>query len=62
LRAGPDWRRVEETLARAGDRAVYAAGGVRSEEDVLTLKELGAAGVLVASALHEKNVGFSAGR
>ena len=62
LRAGPDWRRVEEILARAGDRSVYAAGGVRSEEDVLTLKEMGAAGVLVASALHEKKLGFSAVR
>ncbi|NBV95155.1 MAG: HisA/HisF family protein, partial [Methylocystaceae bacterium] len=33
-----------------------------SEEDVLTLKEMGAAGVLVASALHEKKLGFSAVR
>ena len=62
LNAGPDWRRVKEILARAGDRSVYAAGGVRGEEDVLILKEMGAAGVLVASALHEKKLNFSVGR
>lgn len=62
LNAGPDWRRVEEILARAGDRSVYAAGGVRGEEDVLTLKEMGVAGVLVASALHQKKLSFSASR
>ena len=58
LSAGPDWRRLEEILASAGDRSVYAAGGVRGEEDLRTLKAMGAAGVLVASALHQKKLSF----
>jgi phosphoribosylformimino-5-aminoimidazole carboxamide ribotide isomerase len=59
LSAGPDWRRLEKILASAGDRSVYAAGGVRGEEDLRTLKAMGAAGVLVASALHQKKLSFN---
>ena len=50
--AGPDLNRVRDIVARAGTRAVYAAGGVRDAADVRALAALGAAGVLVASALH----------
>jgi len=49
---GPDLRRVAETVAQAAGRAVYAAGGVRDVRDIEALGEVGAAGVLVASALH----------
>jgi len=49
---GPDFERVAGILARAGERAVYAAGGVRDDADLRALTDLGAAGVLVASALH----------
>jgi phosphoribosylformimino-5-aminoimidazole carboxamide ribotide isomerase len=61
LHAGPDWRRVKETISHAGDRSVYVAGGVRGADDVMMLQEIGAAGVLVASALHEKKISFNAG-
>ncbi len=50
--AGPDVERVAGILDRAGERAVFAAGGVRDGADLRALAELGAAGVLVASALH----------
>lgn len=50
--AGPDLARVSAIAARAGDRAVYAAGGVRDAADLAALAERGAAGALVASALH----------
>ena len=50
--AGPDVGRVREIVRRAGGRAVYAAGGVRGPGDLRALAEAGAAGVLVATALH----------
>lgn len=50
--AGPDFARLAEIKARAGARAVYAAGGVRSADDLAALAAAGIAGVLVASALH----------
>jgi phosphoribosylformimino-5-aminoimidazole carboxamide ribotide isomerase len=49
---GPDLRRLADIIARAGRRSVYAAGGVRDRADVEALRKVGAAGVLVASALH----------
>lgn len=51
--AGPDFGRVSQIIERAGDRRVYAAGGVRDARDLARLKKLGAAGALVATALHE---------
>jgi phosphoribosylformimino-5-aminoimidazole carboxamide ribotide isomerase len=53
---GPDLARVREVVARAGARRVYAAGGVRNGADIESLKEAGAAGVLIASALHDGKV------
>ncbi len=50
---GPDFFGVSQAVARAGDRKVYAAGGVRGPQDVARLTEAGAAGALVASAIHD---------
>jgi phosphoribosylformimino-5-aminoimidazole carboxamide ribotide isomerase len=49
---GPDTVRVAEIAKRAVDRRVYAAGGVRGRGDIQALHAAGAAGVLVATALH----------
>jgi HisA/HisF family protein len=49
---GPDLDRLKHIKALAGDRQIYAAGGVRHADDVEALTSL-AAGVLVASALHD---------
>jgi len=49
---GPDTSRLSEVKSRAGDRAVIAAGGIRHEEDLRQLSQLGIAGALVATALH----------
>jgi phosphoribosylformimino-5-aminoimidazole carboxamide ribotide isomerase len=51
--AGPDLTRLASIIAKAGSRAVYAAGGLRGKEDLLVLRQAGATGVLVASALHD---------
>lgn len=50
---GPDLSRLFDITRRAGKRKVYAAGGVRNRADLLSLRDAGAAGVLVATALHE---------
>jgi phosphoribosylformimino-5-aminoimidazole carboxamide ribotide isomerase len=50
--AGPDTERVSGILARAKGRQVFGAGGIRDGRDLHTLATAGAAGVLVATALH----------
>jgi phosphoribosylformimino-5-aminoimidazole carboxamide ribotide isomerase len=50
---GPDLERLASVQQRAGARRVYAAGGVRGRADLEALSQAGAAGVLVASALHD---------
>lgn len=50
---GPDFDRLANIIERAGDRRVYAAGGVRDARDLAQLEKIGAAGALVATALHD---------
>ncbi len=51
--AGPDLGALAELVRRAGQRAVFAAGGVRDENDLARLQTIGVSGVLVATALHD---------
>lgn len=55
--AGPDLARLLLIIKKAGPRGVYAAGGLRDKDDLRLLREAGAAGVLVASALHDGRFG-----
>lgn len=55
--SGPDTDRLSALKTRAPTRRLYAAGGVRGASDLATLTELGAAGVLLASALHDGALG-----
>ena len=50
---GPDLTRLKEIRGSAPDRRVFAAGGLRDAGDLTHLVQSGAAGVLVASALHD---------
>jgi phosphoribosylformimino-5-aminoimidazole carboxamide ribotide isomerase len=50
--AGPDTERVASIVAKAQGRQVFGAGGVRYDADIGSLEAAGAAGVLVATALH----------
>lgn len=50
---GPDVPRLQEIIARAGKRQIYAAGGLRGADDIAALSALSVSGVLVASALHD---------
>ena len=57
LNEGPDLKRVAAIAEMAGPkRRVYAAGGVRDMDDVRALRDAGASGVLVATALHEGKI------
>jgi phosphoribosylformimino-5-aminoimidazole carboxamide ribotide isomerase len=54
--AGPDLSRLAAIRAIAGDRELYAAGGVRDAADLSALKAAGAAGALIATALHDGRI------
>jgi HisA/HisF family protein len=51
--AGPDLARLAAIRHQAPDRRLFAAGGVRGANDLEALVAAGAAGVLLASALHD---------
>ncbi|TCJ11889.1 hypothetical protein EZJ19_13550 [Parasulfuritortus cantonensis] len=51
--AGPDLATLARFRARAAGTRFLAAGGVRHADDLAALAEAGAAGVLLASALHD---------
>lgn len=54
--SGPDIARLKSIIEMAGKRRVFAAGGVRDRGDLEALRDAGAAGVLLASALHDKKI------
>jgi phosphoribosylformimino-5-aminoimidazole carboxamide ribotide isomerase len=54
--AGPDLARLAAVRAIAGGRELYAAGGVRDAADLSALKAEGAAGALIATALHNGRI------
>jgi phosphoribosylformimino-5-aminoimidazole carboxamide ribotide isomerase len=56
-RLGPDFALVVELARRVAGCQVYAAGGVRSIEDLEQLAKAGASGALIASALHDGRIG-----
>jgi HisA/HisF family protein len=49
---GPDVALLASVIARAAQREVYAAGGVRDRSDLEALHKAGAGGALISSALH----------
>ena len=55
--AGPDLPRLAAIKTIAGDREIYVAGGVRDSTDLSALKTAGAAGALIATALHDGRIG-----
>lgn len=55
-RAGPDVE-LAKRVAEAVDVPVLVGGGVRSLADLIALRRAGAAGALVATALHDGSIG-----
>ena len=54
--AGPPVEAVAELAAALPGVAVYVGGGVRDDDDLHALESAGAAGALVATALHERRL------
>ncbi len=54
--SGPPLAAVAELAAALPNVAIYAGGGVRNDEDLRALESAGAAGALVATALHEGRI------
>jgi phosphoribosylformimino-5-aminoimidazole carboxamide ribotide isomerase len=54
--SGPPLDAVAELAAALPDVAIYAGGGVRDNGDLRALESAGAAGALVATALHEGRI------
>lgn len=54
---GPDLELISRLMAMAPGCSVYAAGGVRGAADLKDLQRIGAAGALIASALHDGRLG-----
>ncbi|MGZ8258845.1 MAG: HisA/HisF-related TIM barrel protein [Methylotenera sp.] len=53
---GADIERLQTVISHASCHAIYAAGGVRNNDDIATLQSLNVAGALVATALHNKKL------
>jgi phosphoribosylformimino-5-aminoimidazole carboxamide ribotide isomerase len=54
--SGPPLEAVAELAAALPATAIYAGGGVRDDADLRALESAGAAGALVATALHEGRI------
>lgn len=54
--SGPSLAAVAQVAAALPGVAIYAAGGVRDDEDLRALESAGATGALVATALHERRL------
>lgn len=54
--AGPDLNAIHAIQQRASHQRLYAAGGIRNIADLAQLRDAGAAGALLASALHNGNI------
>jgi phosphoribosylformimino-5-aminoimidazole carboxamide ribotide isomerase len=54
--SGPPLDAVAELAAALPGVAIYAGGGVRNDDDLHALESAGAAGALVATALHESRI------
>ena len=57
---GPDITLLESLLRASPGKRVYAAGGVRHLVDLHRLRDLGAAGALVSTALHQGRIASAA--
>lgn len=58
--AGPDTEMLQKIQRTRSDVNVIAAGGVRNQQDLTILSEMGINSALVASALHNGNLEFGA--
>jgi len=55
---GPDIENTKK-MVNSVSIPVYAAGGIRNEQDILSLKSLGVRGVIIGKAFYEKKLTYS---
>ncbi len=53
---GPDYKLITDIQNISENRKIYVAGGVRHENDLQTLNDMGIDGVLIATALHTQQI------
>jgi len=53
---GPALQRLQNIIKMSGDCKIFAAGGVKNNEDIEQLRSLNMSGALVATALHNGNL------
>lgn len=56
-RDGPDFEGLEALRRTAPRQQIFAAGGIRDQQDLLALQKLGVQGALCATALHQERLG-----
>ncbi len=56
--SGPNLNLIDSMKTIGSDSQLYAAGGVRDQSDLDLLTQIKVEGVLIASALHTKNIHF----
>ncbi len=54
---GPDFEWLQTLRRTAPQQQIFAAGGIRDRQDLVTLQKLGVQGALCATALHKKRLG-----
>jgi phosphoribosylformimino-5-aminoimidazole carboxamide ribotide isomerase len=57
--SGPDFLNIKKMLKNIGDKRLFVAGGVRNEADVLKLKKIGVAGVIIGKSFYENKISVS---
>ena len=53
---GPDTELIRDIRDRAGNRNIYIGGGIKNFDDLLLLESMEIAGVLLATALHDRTI------
>ena len=54
--SGPDFPNIKRMLKTIGDKRLFVAGGVRNRSDVIKLKNLGVAGVIIGKSIYENKI------
>ena len=55
---GPDIENTEKMVKSVGI-PIFAAGGIRNEQDILNLKKIGVGGVIIGKAFYEERIPYS---
>ncbi|MFX1357106.1 MAG: 1-(5-phosphoribosyl)-5-[(5-phosphoribosylamino)methylideneamino]imidazole-4-carboxamide isomerase [Promethearchaeota archaeon] len=57
--SGPDFPHIKQMLNNIGNNRLFVAGGIRNEADILKLKKIGIAGVIIGKSFYENKISVS---